>query len=193
MEVRAEFALSADIRLDQRLADVQPVVLGLAHEGLGNGRHRGLALDGAVRIDVGHLCVPHAEDVHRPVGAVHIAGDAALDDLEALNIPGDGQSADAGQIRDEVPRPVVRRPQDVAKLLPLPKELHYDVLLIVESKLPEFLHFFSLSHLNGSARLPLSRSSPANCAGAQPCSRQRSPNVRDHPERLRTVIDAQMA
>ena len=42
VQIRAEFALAADIGLDQGLLHAQAIVLGLAHQGFGDGRNRRL-------------------------------------------------------------------------------------------------------------------------------------------------------
>ena len=140
VQVRSELHVAEDVGLHERLADIQSVILGLAHERLRDGRDIGLALDRAVRVNVRDLGVPQPEDVHLAVGVVHIAGNLPADDLQAALVHADGQAAQPRQVRDEVARGVVRRAQGVRQRVAPAAQLDDDVLLLVQVKASEVSH-----------------------------------------------------
>ena len=140
VQVGAEFAVIEEIGLHDRLRHAEAVIPRLAHQHLRDRGNRGLHLHAAVREDVRDLRVAHAEDIKPPVLPVHIAGNLAADDLESGFIEGERQLAELRQIRDQVAAVVVRRAQAVAKTLALHRELHHDVLFLVQIKLTESLH-----------------------------------------------------
>ena len=140
VEVRPELAVTQDVGLYESLANVLPIVLGLAHQGLSDGRDVRLPLDAAVWIDVGDLRVEQAEDINHVVIAIDVAGQRAADYLEAVVVSLELQVAQGGEVGDEVARPVVGRPEYVAQLVPLAEELDDEVLLLVEVEMSECLH-----------------------------------------------------
>ena len=140
VEVRSELIVPGNVGLDQGLPGPQTVVLGLAHQGLGDGRDGGLALYGPVGIDVGHLGVPQPEDVDGTVGVVDIAGDSAPDHLEAVFVEFQRKRAEAGQVGDEVSRGVVGSAQPVGKIVSFHEQVHNDVFFLIKIKLAEGLH-----------------------------------------------------
>ncbi len=144
MQVGMEFALRADIRLDDRLLLPGAVVLGLAHQGFGDCGNGGLHLHPAVRVDVGHLGIAQAEDVHPPVFPVKVAGDLPADHQQSL-LPGLClQPAQPGQVGDQVARMVVRGADHMEQPVPLHIEVHHNILLPVQEKLLEPDHAFRL-------------------------------------------------
>ena len=140
VQVGAELAVGADVGLHDGLLQPQPVVLGLAHQGFGNGGDGGLQLHPAVGVDVGDLGAAEAQDIHLPVVAVVVTGDLPADDLQPVFVLLGVQGTEPGQVRDEVAGVVVRRADDVEKPLALHGQLHRDVLLPIQIKLSECDH-----------------------------------------------------
>ena len=140
VQIGAELAVAENIGLDDGFRHAQAVVLGLAHQSLGDGRDAGLHFHAAVREDVGDLGVAHAEDVELPVVAVDVAGHAAADDLQSLVVKGQRQLTEPGQIGDEVAGAVIGRAQDILEFIALAVELDDDILFLVEIKASERRH-----------------------------------------------------
>ena len=89
-----------------------------------------------------------AEDVDHAVRAVDVAGQRAPDHPEAVLVRLQLQVAERGEVGDEVPRPVVRRPQHVAQLVPLAEEVDDEVLLLVKVEMSEWLHTLAFQALS---------------------------------------------
>ena len=132
VQVGAELAVAGNVGLDDGLADAQAVVLRLAHQRLGDGRHRGLQLHPAVWPDVGHLRVPQAKYVQPSVVAVVVAGHLAPDHLQAVFVLAGLKPAQPRQVGDQVARMVVGRANHVQQPLALHVQLHDDVLFPVQ-------------------------------------------------------------
>ena len=154
VQVGAELALAQDVGLHDGLAEILPVVLGLAHQGLRDGGYGCLPLDPAVRIDVGDLRIEQAEHVDHAVAAVDVAGQRAPDHLEAVLIRLKLQVAQSGEVGDEVARSVVRRSEHVVQLVPIAEEVDDEVLLLVEVELSECLHAPALQADRGDGFAP---------------------------------------
>ena len=147
VQVRAEFVLTPDICLDDRPLLVQPVVLGLAHQRLGNGRDLRLHLHSSVRIDVGHLGIPQPENVDQPVVAVDIARHRSPDHQKAVLSLRERQPAERRQVPDQISGAVVGRGEDevhdgrtAGLILRLFVQVHDDVLLFIQIKALKPLH-----------------------------------------------------
>ena len=144
MQVGMELALRADIRLDDCFLLPGAVVLGLAHQGLGDRGNGSLYLHPTVRVDVGHLGIAQAEDIHPPVFPVEIAGNFPADHQQPL-LPGlCFQPAQPGQVGDQVAGMVVRGADHMEQAVPLHIEVHHNILLPVQEKLLEPDHAFRL-------------------------------------------------
>ena len=143
MQVRAELIIPGDIGLDQGLPGTQAVFFGLAHQGLGDGRYGGLAFNGPIRINICHLGIPQPEYIDRPVTVVYIAGDLPLYDLETIFIEADFQTAQTGQVGDQVAGRVVRGAQYIGKILPFLIDIYYDVFFLVQIEMSEYCHAMS--------------------------------------------------
>ena len=140
VQVGPEFIFPGDIGLDQRLPGAQPVLPGLAHQRLGDGGNGGLALARPVRIDVGDLGVAKPQGIDGPVGSVDIAGHLSPDDLEPVFVEAQGQTAQTGQIGDQVAGLVVGRPQHIGQRLPLHMQIYDDILFFIQIKMSEIRH-----------------------------------------------------
>ena len=140
MQVGLKLAVGADVGFHDGLFQPQAVVLGLTHQGFGDGGDGGLQLHPAVGVDVGDLGAAQAQDVHLPVVAVVVAGDLPADDLQTVFVLLGIQGTEPGQVGDEVAGVVVRCADDVEKPLALHRELHRDVLLPIQIKLSECDH-----------------------------------------------------
>ena len=114
VQVRAEFVLAPYIGLYDRPSDVEPVILGLAHQRLGDRRNVRLHLDSSVRIDIGHLRVPEPENIEQPVVTVNIARHCPADDQKAVFAFGEREAAERRQVPDQVPGPVIGRREEEA-------------------------------------------------------------------------------
>ena len=86
MQIRTEFRITPDIRLDQGPGDVQLILFRLAHQSLGYGRNAGLHFDPAIRIYIGRLGPAQSENVELSVVGIVIARDRPPDDLQPLII-----------------------------------------------------------------------------------------------------------
>ena len=111
LQIAPELDLPADVGLEDGLRLVVAIVLGLAHQGLGDGRDRGLPLNSAVRPDVGDLRVPEPKNVDLPVLPVDVGGHLAPDHLQSLLIHRQGKVTDGCEVPDQVPGVVIRRLQ----------------------------------------------------------------------------------
>ena len=140
VQVRAELALPEDVGLHHRLLEIKPVILGLAHEGLRDRGDRGLALDRPVRVDVGDLGVPEPENENLPILRRHIAGQGPADDLHPVLIEAEREPAHLREVGDQIPGAVVGGFQHIVHGLPLHKELHDDILFLVEIQTSEVFH-----------------------------------------------------
>ena len=133
VQVRSELAGAQDIRLDHGLGKVEVVVLGLAHQGLGNGRNACLAFHPSIGKDVCHLGIPETEDIDFAVVAVNIAGNHTLDDLHPVMVIGKREITDMCKVRDQVSCLMVRRPENIGKLSFLVHvQINDDILLLVQ-------------------------------------------------------------
>ena len=132
MEIRAELAVAADICFDDRLFRAEAVILGLAHQGLGDGRDGGFQLDPAVRPDIGDLRIGQAEDIHPFVIPVEIAGDLIPDDLQPVFIQAGLQTAQPREVGDQVACMMVRRMDHIKQAFSLQVQIHDQILLPVQ-------------------------------------------------------------
>ena len=86
MQVTVELVFIQDIGLDDGLFEGQFIVLGLAHQGLGDGRNGSFQLYRTVRPDIGGLGIVQTEDVDPAVVGVDIAGNGSPDYFQAMVI-----------------------------------------------------------------------------------------------------------
>ena len=143
MQVCPEFAVGADIGFHDRLFHAQAVILGLAHQGFGNSRNGCLELHPAIRIDVGDLCVAQAENVHPFIVPVAVAGDFVPDHRQAVFVRTGFQSAQPGQVFDQVAGPVVRGPDHIVQALSLQVQIHRHILFPIKVEFLEENHSVS--------------------------------------------------
>ena len=108
MQVGTEFIISADIGLNDRSKLIERVFFGLTHQGLGDGRDTCLTFYRSVRIDIGYLGVPQAEDIYCTVILIDITGDDSPDDLITLFIFLQGKITKTGKIRNQVAGMMIR-------------------------------------------------------------------------------------
>ncbi len=137
MQICMELAFAADISLDQGLFYAQAVVLGLAHQGLGDGRDGGLELNAPVSEDVGDLCSAQTQDIHPAVPSVKITGNLVPDDQQAVFILRRLKTKELCEVANQVSRVVVRRPHDIVHPLPVHIEIDDNVFLAIQIKLLE--------------------------------------------------------
>ena len=140
MEIRAEFVIPGDIGLDQCLPGAQAIALGLAHQRFCDGRNGGLAFDRPVRIDIGDLGIPQAQNIDGSVGVVYIAGDFPPHHFEFLFIKADRQTAEAGQVGDQIACGVVGGPQHIGERLTLHVKFYDNILFFIQIKMSESCH-----------------------------------------------------
>ncbi len=145
VQITPELDLPADVGLEDGLRLVVAVVLGLAHQGLGDGRDRGLPLNSAVRPDVGDLRVPEPKNVDLPVLPVDVGGHLAPDHLQSLLIHRQGKVTDGCEVPDQVPGVVIRRLQLIEESVllspaPLQVQVQDHILFVVQKKAAKVLH-----------------------------------------------------
>ena len=140
VQVRAKLTVGVNVGFDDRSRHVQTIILGLAHEDLGDGGNGSLALDLSARIDVGDLGVADAQDVQHPVVSVHVAGDRPFNDFQPLFVPAQRKLAQAGQVGDQVSGVVIGGAKHIAQFVPVPKQIHHDILFLVQIKAAEKRH-----------------------------------------------------
>ena len=157
VQVCAELGFAADVGLNNCFFDTQAVVLGLAHQGLGDGRHGGLHLDPAVREDVRHLRIAQPENVHQAVVPVVVAGNLAPDHQQSLVAGFRFQAAQPGQVPDQVAGMMVRRTDLMEQAVFLHVEVDHDVLLPVQKELLKKDHFSTSESQQGVRRCNLLR------------------------------------
>ena len=134
VQIRMEFALAADIGLDKRLLHAQTVILGLAHQGFGDGGNRRLELHIPVGENVGDLRAAQAQNVHAAVAPIIVAGYLAPDDKQAVLVRRRLKPEELREISDQVPRVVVRCAHDIPHPFPLHVEVDDNVLLPIQKK-----------------------------------------------------------
>ena len=143
MQVCGELHLFPDIGLYQGFPERIFVVLGLAHEGLGNGRNQGIDFNFAVRVDVGKLGAVQPENVDPLTVALDIAGDPSRDDGSAVLhhclLAGDGC-----QIVDQIVRLMVDGLNGVGQDCPVHTQSHHNVLFLVQIQLSKVTHIITL-------------------------------------------------
>ena len=112
VQIRSELVLASYISLHDRALLIQPVVLGLAHQSLGNRRNMRLGLDPPVRINIGDLGVPQPENIDQLVIPVYVAGHHSLYYQKSVLPFRQRQVAQCGQIADQISRAMVGRGED---------------------------------------------------------------------------------
>ena len=131
MQIGTQLQLLLDIGLDQGFPEGISVVLGLAHEGLGDGGDQRIDLHRSVGIDVGQFQTIDPQDIHPLTIAFDIAG----------NVPGDhsaaipahrGPAGNPGQIVDQIVGLVICGIDGVGKLFLLHIQLHHDILFLIQ-------------------------------------------------------------
>ncbi len=103
----------------------------------------GLAFNGPIRINICHLGIPQPEYIDRPVTVIYIAGDLPLYDLKAILIKADLQTAQTGQVGDQVAGRVVRGAEHIGKILPFLIDINDDVFFLVQIEMSEYCHTLS--------------------------------------------------
>ena len=142
VQIGFKLALLENVGFHYRAPEIQRVIFRLAHQCLGNGGDKGLALNPAVGVDVGHLGIEQAEDIELTVLAGDIAGKRAADDAQSALVLGQRKAAQPSQIGDKVAGRVIGRAQhvrhDIGILVQV--ELNDHVLFLVDEKLTEICH-----------------------------------------------------
>ena len=145
MKIRAEFHIPQNIGLEYGLRSIQAIILGLAHQGFGNRRDRGLHLDPPVGIYIRHLGVCKTQNIDFLIACIDVAGNLPANHLKTLFIHRKRQAAESGEVPDQISRMVIGRLQLVIQASSLPEEADNHVLLIVQKQtVPVFLHGCSL-------------------------------------------------
>ena len=142
MQVCGKFHFLPDIGLHQGFPEGELIILGLAHEGLGDGGDHGIDLDLAVRVDVRQLGAVEPEDIDPLTVALDVAGDPTFNDPPSL--PERGLLAgDGGQIVDEVVRLMVNGMDRVGQHGLIHPKGHHNVLFLVEIQFSKIAHIIT--------------------------------------------------
>ena len=145
MKIRAEFHVPQDISLKYGLRSIQTIILGLAHQGFGNRRDRSLHLDPPVGVDIRHLGVCEAQNIDLLIACIDVAGNLPANHLQTLFIHRKRQTAESGEVPDQISRMVIGSLQLVIQASSLPEEADNHILLIIQKQtVPVFLHGCSL-------------------------------------------------
>ena len=147
VQIRAELVLAADVRLHDRALLIKTIVLGLAHQCLGNSRDMRLRLHPPVRVNVGHFRVPQPENIDQPVIAVDVTRHCTADDQKSALSLRKRQPAERRQVPDQVSGPVVGRGQHEVHGAPafLPVQVHDHIFLFIQVKTLKPLHGLKVS------------------------------------------------
>ena len=135
MQISVKLAFASDISLDQGLFDTKAIVLGLAHQGFGDGRDGSLEFNASVGEDVRHFCPAQAQDIHPAIVSVKIARNISPDHEQTGFLLRCPAIEEFGQVPDQIPRMVVRRPHNVVHTLAFHIEVDNDILLPIQIKL----------------------------------------------------------
>ena len=139
VQIRGQLDLLRHIGLDQCLPKGVTVVLGLAHEGLGDGRNHGVDLDLAVGVDIGQLGAVEPQNIHPLSVTLDVTRNCAGDHGFTV-LQGGGLTADGRQIIDQIMAAVMVGKNGVGQRLTLHIQPHHDILFLIQKKLTEISH-----------------------------------------------------
>ena len=144
MKICTEFIIPGNIGLDQSLPGAKSIVLGLAHQSLGDRRNRRLPFNSSVGIYIGYLGVTQTQDIDGPIGIVDITGNLSTHHFETVSVKTDGKTAETRKVGDQIACRMVGRTQNVGQCIAFHIEVDNDVLFLIQIEMSEICHVLNL-------------------------------------------------